>query len=118
MTMTTTIKLNDLAFYAYHGYYPTERKTGNKFVLNVALKTKEFDSISDDIGDTINYETVYNICDKHMNHPEKLLETLLFKIISDFRQSFPSMTSGTISIKKIQAQLGGKVGSSEIEMDF
>ncbi len=116
--MTTQIKLNDLEFYAYHGYYEVERKTGNQFIINVDLQIKSFDEVSDDINDTIDYQDIYNICKDVMSTPEKLLETVLFKIIQRFKADFQSMEKGSISIKKIQAQLGGPLDSAEIVMNF
>ena len=45
--MKTTISLNKVEFYAYHGYYSTERKMGNKFILDIDLDIKSFDDLKE-----------------------------------------------------------------------
>ena len=116
--MKTTISLNQMEFYGYHGYYPAERKMGNTFILDVHLDIKSFDEADDTISDTINYEDVYRICAQEMSKTQQLLETVVFNIIESFKKSFSNMESGTVSIHKIQPQLGGKLHSSQISMKF
>ncbi len=117
-SMKTTISLNRMEFYSYHGYYPEERKMGNSFLLDVHLNIKSFDEADDTISDTINYEDVYQICAREMANTQKLLETVVFHMIESFKSSFSNLESGEVTIQKIQPQLGGKLHSSQIKMSF
>ena len=55
-----TIRLNNMIFYAHHGYYEAERELGQKFEVDVVLECDLAKAIeSDDLKDTVNYHRVY-----------------------------------------------------------
>ena len=53
-----------------------------------------------------------------MTHPRKLLETVVFSIVSRFRDEFENMVSAKVRLEKLGPQLGGKVEKSVIEMEI
>ena len=114
----TTIQLSGMHFYAYHGYYESERMMGNYFVLNVSLQVDTFDSAKAGIDDTINYEGLYQLCHQRMQKTELLLETVVFKLIEDIKSSYPQLIRGHVSLEKIGPQLGGKIEKAIIGMEF
>ena len=116
--MKTKVAIKGAEFYAYHGYYEDERKTGNSFIIDAEVVLKTFDSSDDNIYDTVNYESLYNICKEEMNVTQKLLETVVFNIITRFQNEFQNITSAKVKLQKIGPQLGGKVEKSEVEMEF
>jgi dihydroneopterin aldolase len=60
--MTGKVALEGLEFHAYHGVYPHERSSGNKFDVDVIVETEFLDSaFRDDLAGTINYEDLYAI---------------------------------------------------------
>ena len=48
--MHTTVKIEGLHFYAYHGFYDEERKKGNDFICDVAVELQSYDSLEDNIS--------------------------------------------------------------------
>jgi len=116
--MTTKVALKGAEFYAFHGYYPEEQKAGNRFIINVEVSLSEFDSLDDDIGDTVNYESLYKICKEEMATTQKLLETVVYKIIDKIKSQFSNVQSGEVSLEKLQPQMGGKIGMAVITMSF
>lgn len=116
--MTTKVALKGAEFYAFHGYYKEEQKAGNVFIINAEVVISDFDSTDDDIGDTVNYENLYAICKEEMNHPQKLLETVVLKIINQIKSQFSYVQSGEVSLEKIQPQMGGKIEKAVITMLF
>lgn len=116
--MKTTISIHNAEFFAYHGFYEEERTSGNTFTIDCEVEVKSFDSADDNINDTINYETIYSICKEEMANTQKLLESVVYNIISRFQTDLNHETGGKVTLAKISPQLGGKVERVAIEMKF
>jgi dihydroneopterin aldolase len=118
MQMTTKIAIQGAEFYAFHGYYEEERKAGNTFIIDAEVTITSFDSKDDNIEDTVNYEKIYKICQQEMAQTQKLLETVVWNIISRYKNEFKNIAQAKVRIQKIGPQLGGKVAKSVIEMEY
>ena len=106
--MTGKVVLEGLEFHAYHGVYPHERSSGNKFELDVAIETEFRDSaFQDDLSGTINYESVYAVVKEEMEQPSKLLERVGHNIAEKILSTFPGALSVQISISKFNPPIGG-----------
>lgn len=116
--MKTTVSIENAEFFAYHGYYEQERRSGNTFIIDCEVELKSFDSVDDNIADTVNYEDLYAICHKQMQNTQKLLETVVFNIIADIKSQFGNVNGGKVKLSKIGPQLGGKLDRATIEMKW
>jgi dihydroneopterin aldolase len=116
--MKTKIAIKGAEFFAYHGFYDEERRAGNTFVIDAEVTLKTFDSIDDNIRDTVNYEAIYTICKSEMGNTQKLIETVVLNILTRFKQEFSNISGAKVKMEKIAPQLGGKVAKSVIEMEF
>lgn len=116
--MNTKISIKGAEFFAYHGFYEEERRAGNTFIIDAEVTLKTFDSQDDNINDTVNYEAIYTICKEEMNITQKLIETVVFNILTRFKEDFSNISAAKVKMEKISPQLGGKVAKSVIEMDF
>ncbi len=106
--MTGKVILEGLEFHAYHGVYPQERSSGNKFELDVVVETEFGESaFHDDLSGTINYEDVYAVVKAEMEKPSKLLERVGHSIAEKILSSFPEAISVQISISKFNPPIGG-----------
>lgn len=114
----TTIALEDMHYYSYHGFYEQERKMGNDFYLTVRCGCNTFDSSDDDINDTVNYEDLYRLCSRQMANTQLLLETVAALILDDIKAQWNSVTSAEVILRKATPQLGGRVKYSSITMKF
>lgn len=115
--MHTTVKIEGLRFYAYHGFYDEERKKGNDFICDVEVELKSYDSLEDNISDTVNYEDIYSIVEHEMKITRKLLETVVYAIIKRI-QNLDNITGGTVRLFKLNPPLKGKVDKAVVEMRF
>ncbi len=75
-SLETILSVNKVRVKANHGWYASERKIGGMYTVSVRI----FSSIQrienfGDIGDTINYEIIYEIIIRHMKKEYKLIET-------------------------------------------
>lgn len=109
-----TIHLHDLKFFAYHGLYEEERKTGNNFEMNVDVVADIPDTVTK-LEQTIDYAEVYQIIETRMKQPTALLETLINDLAEKIYQYDKRIKSVSITIKKLSAPIkffNGVVGVS------
>jgi len=110
------ISLEGMKFYAYHGVYEEEQIIGNYYTVDVFIQTNFTQaSMSDDVFDTINYETVYLICQAEMRKPVKLIETLIERIIMALKHQFATMLSVNVRIEKANPIPGAQLKNSAVE---
>ncbi|HRG08454.1 MAG TPA: dihydroneopterin aldolase [Cyclobacteriaceae bacterium] len=106
--MTGKVALEGLEFHAYHGVYPHERSSGNKFEVDVVVQTEFSDSaFQDDLRGTINYEDLYAIVKDEMAKPSKLLETVVYAIASRTLEAFFEAQTVEVQISKFNPPIGG-----------
>ena len=106
--MTGKISLEGLEFHAYHGVYPHERSSGNKFEVDVIVETEIQDSaFQDDLNGTINYEDLYALVKAEMEKPSKLLETVAHSIAETTLKKFQSAKVAEVKISKFNPPIGG-----------
>ncbi len=109
-----TIHLHDLKFFAYHGLYEEERKTGNNFEMNVDV-VADIPGTVTRLEHTIDYAAVYYIIENRMKQPTALLETLIHDLAEKIYQYDNRVKSVSITIKKLSAPIkffNGVVGVS------
>jgi dihydroneopterin aldolase len=111
------VALQEVRFFAYHGFYPEEQIWGGSFLLDVEVEFKNED-VEDDISNTVNYEKLYSILAEEMKQPRKLLETLVQKMIEKIRTDFPFLETVKVGIKKLNPPLPGEVKYSLVEITW
>lgn len=114
----TRVALEGMEFYAYHGFYSEERIKGNDFVLDVYADIPTFDSLEDDINDTVNYEEIYTICTHHMSIKYKLLETVALKIATDIKSRYKNIFRIKVRLAKLNPPIDGKIQRAVIEYEI
>lgn len=114
----SVIALEGMRFFAYHGYYEEEQEIGGEYVVDVYVNTIFAKAaVDDDLTKTINYETIYLICEAAMRKRSKLLETVASKISLDIRHQFKFIKEMTVRVKKLNPPLGGRVAAAWVEVD-
>jgi len=106
--MTGKIALEGLEFHAYHGVYAHERSSGNKFEVDISVEAKLQERVlEDDLGGTINYESLYQVVKDEMERPSKLLETVGYGIANRILADFADALFVEIRISKFNPPIGG-----------
>lgn len=106
--MTGTVSLEGLEFHAYHGVYPHERSSGNKFQVDITVETAFADrAFEDDLSGTLNYEDLYAVVKEEMEKPSKLLETVGHAIARKVLGQFPAAQYVGVKISKFNPPIGG-----------
>ena len=97
-----SILLEEMEFFAFHGYYEEEQKIGNKYTVTVRVQTNFAAAAkNDDLEGTINYEGLYAIVKQVMSVPSKLLEHLGQKIIEQIREEYGNHTKDYRRLKEL-----------------
>ena len=108
-----TIELKQLHFFAHHGLYAEERKTGNEFEVNLIVSYQPSSGTITDISDTVNYVQLYDLLKVEMQKPRHLLETFVMGVTELIHVAFPQIKKVKISITKLHppiAKFTGTVG--------
>ena len=112
------IALEGMQFYAYHGVYPEEQKIGTDYIVDVYIDTfVDKPAGSEELKDTINYETVYLICEAVMRHPAKLIETVASRISLGIKNNWGFIKEMKVRVRKMNPPLGGIVKAAYVEVD-
>lgn len=96
-----TIELKQLHFFAKHGLYAEERKTGNEFEVNLTIAYEPTSGTITDLSDTVNYVYIYDLLKMEMQKPRNLLETFAMEVTELMHSSFPEIKKIEISITKL-----------------
>ena len=102
------VSLEGLEFHSYHGVYPHERSSGNKFEVDILVDTEFSESaFRDELSSTLNYEDLYEIVKSEMARPSKLLETVGHAIAQRTLDTFPEAVCVEVKISKFNPPIGG-----------
>lgn len=115
--MTGKVELEGLEFHAYHGVYPHERSSGNKFEVDIIVDTVFSESaFQDDLSGTINYEDLYAIVKAEMEKPSKLLEKVGNSIAEQTLKAFQTASVVEVKISKFNPPIGGVCKKATVTM--
>ncbi len=117
MNHTSSIQLNGLRFYSYHGVEPQERIVGSYYSIDIELFADiKKSTVSDSISDTINYAEVTNIIESIMNKPHNILERVAGIIIDEMFKNFPSVSAIRIKLCKENPPIGVTCSSACVKL--
>lgn len=115
MAAVMTIQLNQLRFFAKHGLYAEELKTGNEFEVNLSVGHIPAEDIITDISATVNYVKLYELVKSRMQQPSALLETVAMEITEAIFAAFPGVKKTELSITKLHPPIAGFTGNVGIK---
>lgn len=111
------IALEDVQFYAPHGFYEEEQILGNEFVLDVFVDVQiDVAAEEDDLFQTLNYETLFLLCQAEMRKPAQLIENVAQRMVDRIEDHFEQVRGVKLKLRKLHPPLGGRVGSASIEI--
>ena len=110
------VSLKGMKFYAFHGYYEFERRVGCNFILDVEAELNINEDPNEQIENTVNYESLYEICQMYMSKKYQLLESVAYDIAKHIKDQHEIVTKVKVTLAKMNPPLPGKVDKSEIEI--
>jgi|694.fasta_scaffold08154_9 dihydroneopterin aldolase len=125
-----TISLNNLEFHSFHGFYQEENLIGNTFVVDIVVEINDFElgirneelgieniptfHVEEELGLTVNYETLFQIAKEEMAIPRKLLETVVKSIYDRIKLLNPNIHSIEVSLTKKHVPIEGMIGNARV----
>lgn len=105
-----TIRLNKLVFFANHGLYEEEKKTGAEFEVDVTIHFNPESRVTS-IHQTINYADAYAMIKQQMEEPVPLLETLVEHITDALHLMDERISRIDICVKKLNPPIKNFTGN-------
>ncbi|HWS01078.1 MAG TPA: dihydroneopterin aldolase [Prolixibacteraceae bacterium] len=111
------IELEGMEFYAYHGYFKSERIVGNRFEVNISIETDcETAAQSDHLSDALNYEGIYSLVKEEMHKRSHLLEHVAGRILNRIHEEYRDVGKVIVKISKIRPSMGGHIKAVSVTM--
>ncbi|MBC7654705.1 MAG: dihydroneopterin aldolase [Oligoflexus sp.] len=112
------IGLEGVKFNAAIGYYEEERIFRNNFIVDVYASFEDNDSVGDDLKNTINYVSLYEICAASFGKESHLIETVAQEILENIKIRFPIIEHINIQIKKLNPPRQAQIQNYFVELDY
>ncbi len=109
--------LKEVRFYAFHGVMPQERKVGGDFTVSLRVGVDLTRPVtSDDVADTLNYATLYEVVKREMAIPSQLLEHVAGRIGQAVFDAFPQVTTIDLTLVKLNPPMGADSEGAGVEL--
>ena len=117
MIATSKIYLDEMHFYAYHGVMEQERLVGGEYRVSLIVDADLKEAVrTDNVADTINYATLYELVKSEMAIPSKLLEHVAGRIGQRAMETFGKITTLTIRVTKVNPPMGADCKGASVEI--
>ena len=115
----TKVRIHNMMFYGFHGYYEYEREQGQKFFFDVELTTHDDKAIAtDNINDGVDTARVYDIVKEAAeNHRFQLLAALGGHIADKLLERMAHVDEVTVKIRKPSVPISGPIDYVEVEVN-
>ena len=111
------IFVEGIKIYAYHGCFKEETKIGTHFQVDVELDVDlSVPSVTDNIYDTVNYQSVFQVVKNQMEQPSHLLEHVSKRIIDELFIQFPIIQQIVLKVAKLNVPLGGHIDRVAVQL--
>lgn len=111
--------IKDARFHAFHGVMEQERKVGNEFSVSLSVDVPYSVGMEEDILEgTVSYADLYGIIADEMKTPRNLLEAVAISIGNRVINRFEAVSSGSVTIVKMQPPISGMSGEAGVTHYF
>ena len=112
-----TIRLDGIYVRAFHGCYDLEQQVGNRFRVDIVIRTPLGDlPATDDVTQAVNYLTVFEIVERTMQRTQRTIEAAASNVIAAIKEAFPQIVEVECTIAKIAPPLGGKIDKVSVTL--
>ncbi len=111
------ITLTNVRFRALHGVLPQERRVGGDYTLTLRVGFDVSRAVqSDDVADTLNYATLYEMARQEMAIPSRLLEHVAGRIGQRVLSEWPEVTTIDLTLTKENPPMGADCDGASVEL--
>lgn len=114
----TTIAVEGMDFYAYHGCFKEETLIGTNFKVDIYLTVDTaLAEAQDDMNGTVNYVEVYNRVKQQVMKPSKLIEHVAARIRDAVLADFPQVQRVKVKVAKLNPPIGEKIREVNVTLE-
>lgn len=113
-----SIHLHQLQIHAYHGLYEEEKVLGNDFIIDLTVEYQPTGLPVQELEQTVNYVSLYELVRKHMQVATPLLETVVSNIAIDILAQFSLSEQVNISIRKLHPPIAQFIGATGVSLSL
>ncbi len=108
--MSGLIEIEGMEFHARHGHFDVEKIVGNRFLVDLKIKTDcSAAAKSDKLEDALDYQKAYQITKEEMSIPSDLLENVCQRILDRLYHAFPEIEEASVKVSKMNPPMGGQI---------
>ncbi|MEE8335049.1 MAG: dihydroneopterin aldolase [Candidatus Neomarinimicrobiota bacterium] len=109
--------MKNMVFYGYHGVSDSEKNLGGKFEIDLDLDLDlKKACLTDNLEDTVNYESIYKTVDSCINQKKFYLIEALASSIAERIFNKYAVEKLTIRVRKPHAPVKGVLDTVEVEI--
>lgn len=113
----SSISLNDVRLYAYHGVMEQERRVGGEYSVSLRVHYNIYKAMqTDEVADTLNYAELLEMVKREMAVPSKLLEHVAGRIGESVFQRFPQAEAIDLTITKMNPPMGACCAGASVSV--
>ena len=115
--MRTTVKVENLKIYAFHGCMNEEKVIGSDYVVNItAVCFVNKEVFQDVINGTVDYVDLARIAKQEMSIRAKLLEVVVKRIIDRSFEEITVLNKISVTVSKINPPINADVEAVSVTM--
>ena len=115
--MRTTVKVENLKIYAYHGCMKEEKVIGSDYIVNItAVCFVNKEVFQDVIKGTVDYVDLARIAKEEMSIRAKLLEVVVKRIIDRSFEEIKVLNKISVTVSKINPPINADVEAVSVTM--
>ena len=115
----STIFIDRLRVYAFHGVMAQERRVGGWFTVTLRVHYNiEKAMATDNVCHTLDYATLCQLVKRQMATPSDLLEHVAGRIAQEIFGCFPQTTALTLQIVKLNPPMGADCKGAGVEIEM
>lgn len=105
---STTVIIDRIRCYAYHGVLPQERVVGGDYWVSARLTLSDASLAveEDQLEGTVNYAEVCELIRREMQCPSALLEHVAGRMLKAIFSEFPLVAEAEVEVRKVNPPMG------------
>lgn len=118
MTLTeSSICLNDIRLYAFHGVLEQERRVGGEYSVSLCVHYNIYKAMeTDNVADTLNYAQLLKIVKREMAIPSNLLEHVAGRIGKTVFHEFSQAEAIDLTVTKLNPPMGADCAGASVHV--
>ena len=116
--MKSSIFIDRMRLYAFHGVLPQESQVGGEFIVDLRVHYNIYKAMETDrVEDTISYADLCDIVKREMAQPSALLEHVAGRIAKTVIQTYPTVESVWLRLTKVNPPMGADCSGAGVELE-